>query len=128
MLDPEPDLRQRVNAIFDRLRHSLDGVIAVGLADANGLPIAFLGPVDEKTAATAMACLLVSAAHRASEALGLPPVREVLVDSEGFTLLVAPVGARVTLIAILAHDANIGFARLQVQTCGSELLAILGTG
>ncbi len=124
MLDSEP-VRQRVNAIFDRLRHSLEGLVAIGLADANGLPIAFLGPVGEKTVATAMASLLVSAAHRASEALGLPPAREVLVDSEGFSLLVAPVGAHVTLIAILAHDANIGYARLQVQSCSNELQAVL---
>ncbi len=126
MLDSDP-VQQRVNAIFDRLRHSLEGLVAVGLADANGLPIAFLGPVGEKTAATAMATLLVTAAHRASMALGLPPAREVVVDSEGFTLLVAPVGAHMTLIAILAHEANIGYARLQIQTCSNDVQAVLAT-
>lgn len=117
----------QIGSIFDRLRHALDGLVAVGLADANGLPVAFLGPAGEKNVATAMASLVVRSAQRATEALGIPPAKEVVIGSEGFTVLVWPVQDGFTLVVILAHEANIGLARLQVDACGSEIRAVLAT-
>lgn len=119
-------LQREITAVLERLRRSLDGLVAVGLADANGLPVAFLGPaVEKKEAATAMAALVVGAAQRAVRALHLPRAREVLIATEGFNILIAPVGDELTLVGILANEANLGYARIQVDACSREIRAAL---
>ncbi len=118
---PGDGLDRRIASIFERLRKSLSGLAAIGLADANGLPVAFSGPTREKAAATAMAALLVSAAQRAADILTLPKVRELVIDADRFEVLVRPIGDRFTLVAILNGDANLGLARLLIQTCSDDL-------
>jgi predicted regulator of Ras-like GTPase activity (Roadblock/LC7/MglB family) len=104
-----------------RLGKSVSGLTAVGLADANGLAVAFSGPTREREAATAMATLLVGAAQRAADILKLPRVRELVIDAERFEVLVRPVGERFTLIAILNGGTNLGLARLLIQSCSDDL-------
>jgi predicted regulator of Ras-like GTPase activity (Roadblock/LC7/MglB family) len=110
-----------VASTFKNAERLLNGFVAIGLADAQGLPIAFLGPSVEKDAATAMSTLVVSAAARAAKFLGLPSVREVTIDATGFTMLVRPIGDRFTLLAILDSDTNIGYAKLVLQTCSDDI-------
>lgn len=118
-------LERQIAAIFDNVRTSLPSLMAIGLGDTNGLPVAFSGPTADKEAATAMASLLVSAAQRAAQLLDLPRVRDLLVDAYGSTLIVHPLGDRFILMAILNEDADLGRARLLVQTCGDDLRVAL---
>ena len=118
-------LQDSVTPIFERLHRSLGGLVAVGLGDAPGLPIAFDGPTSDREAATAMASLLVSAAQRAAQILGLPGVLDILIDAEGYTVLVRPVADRFTLLAILKGDANLGHARLLAQSCSDDISVAL---
>jgi predicted regulator of Ras-like GTPase activity (Roadblock/LC7/MglB family) len=115
------ELQQNVWSIFERLHRSLQGIVAIGLSDANGLPVAFFGPTAEREASTAMATLLLSAAQRATQALGLPGVRDVVIDADGFNVLVHPVGKRFTLVVIAGHTSDIGRVKLLAGTCGDDI-------
>ena len=126
MLTPDGGLTRQLMAVLESLRRSVDGIRAVGLGDANGLPVAFLGPSAEKAAATAMAALLVSAGHRAAEALGLPSVREVHVHVDGPVFLVCPIEDRFTLLVILIDERNLETVRLRMQEAAAEIHAMLG--
>ena len=121
----EEGLSSGITGAFGHLRSSLPGLLAVSLGDANGLPVAFSGPAAEKEAATAMASLLVSAAQRAAQLLGLPHVRDLIIDADGSSLLVQPVGARFILMAILGHGVDMGHAKLLLQSCSDDLLIAL---
>jgi len=112
---------QSVTSTFKNAERLLSSLVAVGLADAQGLPIAFVGPSAERESATAMATLVVSAAGDAAKFLGLPPVREVMIDATGFIVLVRPIGDRFTLLAILDSDTNAGYAKLVLQTCSDDI-------
>jgi len=112
---------QSVTSTFKNAGRLLGSLVAVGLADAQGLPIAFVGPSAERESATAMATLVVSAAGDAAKFLGLPPVREVMIDATGFIVLVRPIGDRFTLLAILDSDTNVGYAKLVLQTCSDDI-------
>ena len=118
-------LQDQILAIFERLHRSLGGLVAVGLGDSNGFPVAFYGPTVEKEAATAMASLLVSAAQRAAQVLGLPGIQDIFIDADGSTILVRPVADRFTLVAILGPDANLGHARLVAQSCSDDISVAL---
>ncbi len=119
------DLHEQIMSIFERLHISLGTIVAVGLGDGNGLPVAFVGPTQEKEAAVAMASLLVGAARRASEALRLPHVQDIVVDAEDFTMMVHSLGERFTLITIFHNQENLGYARLVLQTCSDDLAIAL---
>ncbi|HYM40033.1 MAG TPA: roadblock/LC7 domain-containing protein [Thermoplasmata archaeon] len=127
MTTVEVTLNAQLASVLERMRRSVEGISAVGLADANGLPIAFLGPSAEKGAATAMAALLVSAGHRAAEALGLPSVREVHVYVDGPVFLVCPIEDRFTLVVILSEETNIGLVRLEMEKAAAEIHAIVAS-
>ena len=120
-----PGLGDQVLSALERLRRSLGGLIAVGLGDTNGLPIAFIGPAGDREAASAIASLLMSAAERATQILGLPRVLDLLIEAEGYTILVRPIEGRFSLVAILGGDANLGHARLLVQSCSDDLAVVL---
>ncbi len=111
----------RIGAALERFRSSMGGRVSIGLADANGLPIAFAGPAGDGEAATAMAALLVSAAERATQILRLPPPQDLVIGAGGATVLVRPVGQRLTLLAILDGTADLGRVRALVQTCSDDL-------
>lgn len=120
-------LDQRLALVLQRLKGSLKGGMAVGLADANGLPVAFYGPALEREAASAMATLLVSAASRTAEVLGLAAVRDVVIDAGGSSVLVRPVGDRFTLVVLLSETADLTDARIRCQDATDNLLIALET-
>jgi predicted regulator of Ras-like GTPase activity (Roadblock/LC7/MglB family) len=120
-IPPGASLDHQIAAILERLQTSVSGLAAVGLSDANGLPVAFFGPTREKAAAAAMATLLVSAAQKAADVLSLPQVREVLIDADRFQVLIRPVGERFTIVAILNGGSNLGLARLLIQSSSDDL-------
>ncbi len=124
MLPPEGIAKPLVS-VLEGLRRSPDRFAAVALADANGLPIAFVGPTAEKEAATAMASLLMAAAQRATQVLGLPKAQDLVIHAEDAAVLVRPAGERFTLLAILDPAEDVERARRLLQSCGDDVRILL---
>lgn len=123
-LTPEGIAKPLVS-VLEGLRGSADRFMAVALGDANGLPIAFVGPTAEKEAATAMASLLMAAAQRATQILGLPRARDLVVYAGDAAILVRPAGERFTLLAILGPGQDVERARLLLQSCADDARILL---
>lgn len=111
----------RLTSILERLRGTIDGLVALAVGDANGFPIAFVGPAGEREAATAMATLLVSAAERTVSALRLHRVQHVLIQADDAAILVHPIDHRFVLLALLAVNADIERARAQLHACVDDI-------
>ncbi len=112
---------QRLTSILERLRGTIDGLVAVAVGDANGFPIAFAGPAAEREAATAMATLLVSAAERTVSALRLHRVQHLLIQADDAAILVHPIDGRFVLMALLPVNADIERARAQLHGCADDI-------
>ncbi len=124
MLATEGISKPLVSAL-ERLHGSVQGFLSVALADANGLPIAFLGPATAKEASTAMASLLLAAAQRATQVLGLSRAQDLVVHADGAAVVVRQVGQRLTLLAILNRAADVERARLLVVACSDDVRILL---
>lgn len=111
-----------VQATLDRITRVPGVRGALVASSADGLVVAeqLMGGVDGRAAA-ALTGSLVSRLARAAEAAGLGPPAFLHLRGEEGSILAAPGGQELVLVAVLAPEGNLGLARLEMLAAAGEL-------
>lgn len=120
---PQAQLRR----IIETFARSTPGVRGVAIADRNGLPVAssFRTRLDLATA-SAMSTLAVQAAENVFTNFGYAKFHCVTMEGGDALIVACKVrGGLVNLIAVLAPDANLGFARIAIDRTTDEIAEVL---
>ncbi len=109
----DPGLQFR--RILEKVAQSVDGVKSLVVGDPNGLPVASLFPGPDTMTASAMATMILSAGEKASEDLSLPYLQDVLVEGNGWELVVLSLGDGFTLLGLFVGDVNLGLVKFYAR-------------
>lgn len=104
---------------------AIRGLRSAVVGDSNGLPVVAIRRGHETLSATAMATLLLSAADRAADTMELRGLRDVLVEGEGWFILVSSLGHGFTLSCIVDGSTDLGLLRAEIRRRAIEIKVVL---
>jgi len=122
-LDKTPEMR--LQAKLAQVVRDVEGVSAVAVGDAHGLPIASTIRRGKTMAATAMATLLLRAGGQVMESLDLPTVQDILIEGGTWNVVVMALGEGFTLLVVFPGSANLGLLNIELKRIRPEIHAII---
>ncbi|MFQ5838791.1 MAG: roadblock/LC7 domain-containing protein [Thermoplasmata archaeon] len=109
--DPGTQFRE----ILEKVARAVDGVRSLIVGDPDGLPVASLFPEAEAKTATAMASMILLAGQTAAENMELPELKDVLIEGDGWKLVVISIGDGFTLLGQFDGNVNLGLVKFYAK-------------
>jgi len=120
-----PSTALRLQGLLDSLSREVEGIRAIVVGDGRGLPVASLVRGKKAMATTAMSTLLMSAAKNVVSSLELTEMKDLLVEGEGWIILLRSLGAGFTLLCLADETTNIGLLKLVADRRSAEVRELL---
>src|SRR6266699_634301 len=120
-LDKTPEMR--LQAKLSQVVRDVEGVSAVAVGDAHGLPIA--STIRRGKTMAAMATLLLRAGGQVMESLDLPTVQDILIEGGTWNVVVMALGEGFTLLVVFPGSANLGLLNIELDRIRPEIQAII---
>ena len=121
----EPNSSVRLQGVLDSFARDIEGMRAVVVGDPTGLPVASLARGSTAMATTAMATLLMSAARSVVTSLELPGITDLILEGQGWIILVRPLGENFTMLCLAEEDVNLGLLKLQARRRAAEVWELI---
>lgn len=115
----------RLEAVLAETAAEVQGLRALVVGDARGLPVVSLARGPKTLATTAMATLAMTAAAKVTASLALPEPEDIVIEAGAWVVLVHAIGNGCTLTAVVSSEMNLGLMSLTMKTRGREIRELL---
>lgn len=115
----------RIEAILAEMSREVEGMKALVIADASGLPVASAFRGTKTLATTAMATLALNAASKVTVSLGLGAPDDILIEAGHWLIIVKPLGRGFTLCGVFPAGERLRAARVSMLEHATEISELL---
>ncbi len=114
-ITPPKDPGVQFRESLETVAKAVDGVRSLVVGDPNGLPVASLFPGLETRTSSAMASMILQAGLKVAREMRLPEPMDVLIEGEGWKILVLSIGDGFTLLGLFDGDVNLGLVKFYAK-------------